>query len=53
MRTPSRGISAALAALVGLVPLSLAVSAAPAQAADTDIRINEIITNSATHADAI
>lgn len=53
MRTPSRGMSAALAALVGLVPLSLAVSAVPAQAADTDVRINEIITNSATRADAI
>lgn len=53
MRTPTRGMSAALAALVGLVPLSLAVSAAPASAAATDIRINEIITNSGTHADAI
>lgn len=53
MRTPSRGMSAALAVLVGLVPLSLAGSAAPASAADTDIRINEIITNSPTHADAI
>ena len=55
MRTPPRGLSAALAAVVGLVPLSLAV-AAPAQAAaaaPTDVRINEIITNSPTKADAI
>lgn len=53
MRTPSRGLSAALAALVGLVPLSVALGAAPASAAATDIRINEIITNSPTKADAV
>lgn len=53
MRTPPRGLSAALAAVVGLVPLSLVVSAAPASAAAIDVKINEIITNSATKADAI
>ena len=53
MRTPPRGLSAALAALVGLVPLSIAVSATPASAAATDIRVNEIITNSATSPDSI
>lgn len=58
MRTPSRGLSATLsaglAAVVGLVPLSIAVSAVPAHAASpTEVKINEIITNSPTKADAI
>ncbi|KRB77014.1 hypothetical protein ASE01_09630 [Nocardioides sp. Root190] len=56
MRIPHRGTRAALAALVGLVPISLAVPtlvAAPASAAATDIKVNEIITNSATSPDSI
>lgn len=54
MRIPHRGTRAALAALVGLVPISLAVlPTAPASAAPTDIKVNEIITNSATSADSI
>lgn len=53
MRTPPRRLSAALAALVGLVPLSIAVSATPASAAATDVRVNEIVTNSATSPDSI
>lgn len=56
MRITHRGLPALLAATVGLVPLSLAVTAlsvAPANAAPTDIKINEIITNSATAPDSI
>lgn len=56
MRITHRGLPALLAATVGLVPLSLAVTAlsvAPANAAPTDIKINEIITNSGSAPDSI
>ena len=53
MRTPRRGLSAALAAAVGLSPLALLVAPPPAGAAVTDIRINEIITDSADVADSV
>ncbi len=56
MRITHRGLPALLAATVGVIPLSLAVtltSGTAANAAPTDIRINEIITNSATSLDSI
>ncbi|TYL54796.1 cell wall protein [Nocardioides sp. BGMRC 2183] len=51
MQTHRRGLAVALAGTVALAPLALVL--APASAADTDIRINEIITDSATVGDSI
>ncbi|WP_181407581.1 lamin tail domain-containing protein [Nocardioides sambongensis] len=48
-----RALAAAVAGTVVLAPLALVLAPLPASAAATDIRINEIITDSATVADSI
>ena len=53
MRITHRGLPAILAATVGLIPLTLSITASPAVAAPTDIKVNEVITNSGTALDSI